>query len=145
MSPSDQQPRRRITRHYARAFLFSVRTGSPLARLHVITKAMLVLGVSALGIRNMLCLSGDHQLFGNHPEAKNVYDLDSMQLIALVKKMRDFNLAKMSQWAIHHQIDPASFTKVSAEDLDKVLGKMRTAARKGNADAACVTGRRWLC
>jgi methylenetetrahydrofolate reductase (NADPH) len=48
-----------------------------------------ILGVSALGIRNMLCLSGDHQLFGNHPEAKNVYDLDSMQLIALVKKMRD--------------------------------------------------------
>jgi len=48
-----------------------------------------ILGVSALGIRNMLCLSGDHQIFGNHPEAKNVYDIDSMQLIALVKKMRD--------------------------------------------------------
>ena len=48
-----------------------------------------ILGVHALGIRNMLCLSGDHQLFGNHPEAKNVYDLDSMQLIALVKQMRD--------------------------------------------------------
>lgn len=48
-----------------------------------------ILGISALGIRNMLCLSGDHQMFGNHPEAKNVYDLDSMQLIALAKKMRD--------------------------------------------------------
>lgn len=48
-----------------------------------------ILGISALGIRNMLCLSGDHQMFGNHPEAKNVYDIDSMQLIALTKKMRD--------------------------------------------------------
>ncbi len=48
-----------------------------------------LLGVHALGIRNMLCLSGDHQNFGNHPQAKNVYDIDSMQLIALVKKMRD--------------------------------------------------------
>ncbi|MFC1821490.1 methylenetetrahydrofolate reductase [Thermodesulfobacteriota bacterium] len=48
-----------------------------------------ILGAYALGIRNMLCLSGDHQRFGNHPEAKNVYDIDSMQLIALVKKMRD--------------------------------------------------------
>ena len=48
-----------------------------------------ILGVYAMGIRNMLCLSGDHQRFGNHPESKNVYDIDSMQLIALVKKMRD--------------------------------------------------------
>ena len=48
-----------------------------------------ILGAYALGIRNMLCLSGDHQHFGNHPQAKNVYDIDSMQLIALVKQMRD--------------------------------------------------------
>jgi methylenetetrahydrofolate reductase (NADPH) len=51
-----------------------------------------ILGVSAMGIRNMLCLSGDHQRFGNHPQSKNVYDIDSMQLIALVKKMRDEGL-----------------------------------------------------
>jgi len=48
-----------------------------------------ILGVYAMGVRNMLCLSGDHQRFGNHPQAKNVHDLDSMQLIALAKKMRD--------------------------------------------------------
>jgi methylenetetrahydrofolate reductase (NADPH) len=48
-----------------------------------------ILGVYTLGIRNMLCLSGDHQRFGNHPPAKNVYDIDSMQLIAVAKKMRD--------------------------------------------------------
>ena len=48
-----------------------------------------ILGAHALGIRNMLCLSGDHQSFGNHPEAKNVHDIDSIQLLALVKKMRD--------------------------------------------------------
>ena len=48
-----------------------------------------VLGVYALGIRNMLCLSGDHYQFGDHPDAKDVFDIDSMQLIATVKKMRD--------------------------------------------------------
>jgi methylenetetrahydrofolate reductase (NADPH) len=48
-----------------------------------------ILGVYAHGIRNMLCLSGDHQRFGDHPEAKNVFDLDSMQLIYTVKTMRD--------------------------------------------------------
>ncbi|MCJ7616722.1 MAG: methylenetetrahydrofolate reductase [Desulfobacterales bacterium] len=48
-----------------------------------------ILGAVALGIRNVLCLSGDHQKFGNHPTAKGVYDIDSMQLIQTLKKMRD--------------------------------------------------------
>ena len=48
-----------------------------------------ILGIYAHGIRNMLCLSGDHQRFGNHPGAKNVFDIDSMQLIHAVKTMRD--------------------------------------------------------
>jgi len=48
-----------------------------------------ILGVAALGINNMLCLTGDHQVFGNHPMAKGVFDLDSIQLIKMVKDMRD--------------------------------------------------------
>lgn len=48
-----------------------------------------ILGAAALGIRNILCLSGDHQRFGNHPTAKGVYDIDSMQFIQMVKTMRD--------------------------------------------------------
>ena len=52
-----------------------------------------LLGAYALGIRNLLCLSGDHQRFGNHPTAKNVYDMDSIQLVGMVKKMRDGQFA----------------------------------------------------
>jgi methylenetetrahydrofolate reductase (NADPH) len=48
-----------------------------------------VLGASALGIRNILCLSGDHQSLGNQPGAKGVFDLDSMQLLQVVRQMRD--------------------------------------------------------
>ena len=48
-----------------------------------------ILGAYAHGIRNMLCLSGDHQQFGDHPTAKGVFDIDSMQLIGMVKHMRD--------------------------------------------------------
>jgi methylenetetrahydrofolate reductase (NADPH) len=48
-----------------------------------------ILGASALGIRNVLCISGDHQCFGNQREAKNVYDLDSIQQLLVFRKMRD--------------------------------------------------------
>jgi methylenetetrahydrofolate reductase (NADPH) len=48
-----------------------------------------ILGAAALGINNILCLSGDHQKFGDHPKAKNVFDIDSIQLINTVKMMRD--------------------------------------------------------
>ncbi|NQT01449.1 MAG: methylenetetrahydrofolate reductase [Planctomycetes bacterium] len=48
-----------------------------------------ILGAAALGVKNLLCLSGDHQKFGNHPQAANVFDIDSVQLIAMVKRMRD--------------------------------------------------------
>jgi methylenetetrahydrofolate reductase (NADPH) len=48
-----------------------------------------LLGAYALGMRNLLCLTGDHQSFGNHPTAKNVHDLDSVHLIRMVKDMRD--------------------------------------------------------
>jgi 5,10-methylenetetrahydrofolate reductase len=48
-----------------------------------------VLGAIALGIGNILCLSGDHEQFGNHPAAKNVFDIDSIQLIQALKNMRD--------------------------------------------------------
>jgi methylenetetrahydrofolate reductase (NADPH) len=48
-----------------------------------------VLGAASIGIRNILFLTGDHQSFGNHPDAKGVYDLDSIQLTKIVKDMRD--------------------------------------------------------
>ncbi len=48
-----------------------------------------VLGAQALGIKNILCLAGDHQRFGNEPTSKGVYDIDSMQLLKMLKDMRD--------------------------------------------------------
>ncbi|MGQ9920731.1 MAG: methylenetetrahydrofolate reductase [Desulfobacca sp.] len=48
-----------------------------------------ILGAASWGIHNMLCLTGDHQTFGDHPMSANVFDLDSVQLIQTVKLMRD--------------------------------------------------------
>lgn len=51
-----------------------------------------VLGAAALGIRNILCLSGDHQSFGNHPQASAPRDIDSMHLIKAMADMRDLGV-----------------------------------------------------
>ncbi len=48
-----------------------------------------LLGAYALGCRNLLCLTGDHQTFGNHPQSKNVHDLDSISLLQMCRDMRD--------------------------------------------------------
>jgi methylenetetrahydrofolate reductase (NADPH) len=48
-----------------------------------------ILGASSFGISNVLCLSGDHQSFGDCPQGQNVHDLDSMQLVQTVRYMRD--------------------------------------------------------
>ncbi|HHK60450.1 MAG TPA: methylenetetrahydrofolate reductase, partial [Desulfobacterales bacterium] len=48
-----------------------------------------ILGAAALGLKNLLCLTGDHQKFGNHPGAKGVFDMDSIQLLGMARGMRD--------------------------------------------------------
>ncbi len=48
-----------------------------------------ILGAQALGLKNLLCLTGDHQKFGNHPGSKGVFDMDSIQMLGMMKGMRD--------------------------------------------------------
>jgi len=48
-----------------------------------------ILGAASFDIHNMLCLSGDHQVFGDNASGQNVFDIDSMQLIQTVRQMRD--------------------------------------------------------
>jgi len=48
-----------------------------------------VLGAAALGVGNVLCLTGDGVQCGDHPEAKPVFDLDSVSLLSIIRAMRD--------------------------------------------------------
>lgn len=48
-----------------------------------------LLGAAAMGLKNLLCLTGDHQKFGNHPNSTGVFDMDSIQLLQMVRMMRD--------------------------------------------------------
>ena len=51
-----------------------------------------ILGAAALGVKNLFCVTGDHPTLGDHPEAKAVFDLDSLELVSLTKRMRDEGL-----------------------------------------------------
>jgi methylenetetrahydrofolate reductase (NADPH) len=48
-----------------------------------------VLGACALGVRNILVMTGDHPKSGDHPDARAVFDLDSGQLLTALRAMRD--------------------------------------------------------
>jgi len=48
-----------------------------------------ILGAASFDIHNILCLSGDHQSFGDCAQGQNVHDIDSLQLIQTVRRMRD--------------------------------------------------------
>jgi len=70
-----------------------------------------VLGVAALGINNILALSGDHMSFGNHPQAKGVYDIDSIQFVKILKDMRD---EKRFQCGEEMDVEPRLFIGAAA-------------------------------
>jgi len=53
-----------------------------------------LLGASVLGIINVLAMTGDHPSVGDHPQSKSVFDLDSVQLISVIKGLNDgFDMA----------------------------------------------------
>ena len=70
-----------------------------------------VLGMAALGMKNLLCLTGDHQSFGNHPQSKGVYDIDSIQFLQIVKNMRD---DKRFQSGDEMSVEPSIFIGAAA-------------------------------
>ena len=70
-----------------------------------------VLGLAANGIKNFLCLTGDHQSFGNHPQAKGVFDVDGIQLLQMVKNMRD---EKKFQCGDEMDVEPRLFIGAAA-------------------------------
>ena len=90
-----------------------------------------ILGAYAHGIKNMLCLSGDHQKFGDHPNAKGVFDIDSIQLIGMVKKMRD---ESKFQGGADMEIPPKMFIGAAANPFaDPFEWRVHRLAKKINA------------
>ena len=91
-----------------------------------------ILGAASFGINNMLCLTGDHQHFGDHSNAANVFDLDSIQLIQTVKMMRDEGKLL---GGFEFQVKPQMFIGAAANPFAGPNVELRVArlAKKANA------------
>jgi methylenetetrahydrofolate reductase (NADPH) len=90
-----------------------------------------LLSAAALGIENVLIITGDHMVLGDHPEAKKVFDLDSVQLLATARGLtRGRDLAG-------HELDGAADLCLGAvvnpgsDDLDAQLIKMKKKIKEG--------------
>ena len=92
-----------------------------------------ILGAWSLGLRNLLCLSGDHQSFGSQPDAMNVFDIDSINLLAAVRAMR-LEGCDMSGFKL--QTAPRMFTGAAANPFaDPFEYRVLRLAKKINAGA----------
>jgi len=90
-----------------------------------------VLGAAAASLRSLLCVSGDHPTVGDHHDAKPVYDLDSVQLIEMVRAMEQGRDAAGNALAPLPRFCLATAVCATADPLAPQLGKARKKARAG--------------
>ncbi len=84
-----------------------------------------ILGAGALGIKNLCLMTGDHTLVGDHPEAKPVFDIDSVHLIQMARKMeREKNMSSNLSFSIGGVANPFS----EPFDLQKIKLKKKVQA-----------------
>jgi methylenetetrahydrofolate reductase (NADPH) len=93
-----------------------------------------LLGACSLGVRNILVMTGDHPKFGDHPEAKPVFDLDSIQLLSAFRAVRDEHTLMSGRG-----VDPAPdcflgavenpFAQSAASPADRLASKVAAGAQ----------------
>lgn len=90
-----------------------------------------LLGAAALGIENLLLLSGDHSKFGDHPDARPVFDLDAVQLLEVVAGLNSgVDMAGRSLAGVPHFF-PGAAVNPAAEPFELVLQKVRKKIESG--------------
>ncbi|MFC1542017.1 methylenetetrahydrofolate reductase [Candidatus Latescibacterota bacterium] len=99
-----------------------------------------LLGAYALGIKNVLCLTGDHQCFGNHAESKNVFDIDSIQLLDIIRGMRENKVFQSGEELRNSKkaplVEPKMFIGAAANPFgDPFAFRVSRLAKKINAGA----------
>ena len=90
-----------------------------------------LLAAHSLGINNILCMSGESVKYGDHPNAKDVFDINSEELIGIVTKLNngydytDNKLDSMTNFNIGAVVNPG------ADNLDKELEKFKNKIKNG--------------
>ncbi len=91
-----------------------------------------ILSAAVMGVENILVLTGDHPLSGDHPEAKPVFDLDSVQLLQVVRKLQqgvDMNGSKLEGPA--PKLCVGAVVNPSAEPIELQIIKMEKKVAAG--------------
>jgi 5,10-methylenetetrahydrofolate reductase len=90
-----------------------------------------LLGAAALGIENLLILSGDHSKFGDHPDARPVFDLDSVQLLDVVAQLMHGVDMVGKPLAEAPRFFPGAALNPAAEPFELMVQKVRKKAESG--------------
>jgi 5,10-methylenetetrahydrofolate reductase len=89
------------------------------------------LGAAALGIRTILCMTGDHTTHGDQPESKPVYDLDSVQALIMLKRLNEGRDWKGNPLAGNPQCCLGAVVTPEADPLEPQLLKFTKKAAMG--------------
>ena len=91
-----------------------------------------LLSAAALGIRNVLILTGDHTTSGDHPEAKPVFDLDSVQLLQVAKGLEaGFDMKQNKLEGVSPDFFLGAVVNPGADPLDLQIMKMEKKIQAG--------------
>ncbi|MEN6356273.1 MAG: methylenetetrahydrofolate reductase [Armatimonadota bacterium] len=90
-----------------------------------------ILGACAAGVKNILCLTGDYMSFGNHPDAKGVFDLDSVQLIKTCAGMNDGRFISCDEIKVPPKIFIGGAANPFAEPLEMRIIRLGKKIRAG--------------
>jgi 5,10-methylenetetrahydrofolate reductase len=90
-----------------------------------------LLGAAALGIENLLILSGDHSKFGDHPDARPVFDLDSVQLLEVVARLMGGVDMAGKPLTVAPRFFAGAAVNPAAEPFELVVQKIRKKAQSG--------------
>ena len=90
-----------------------------------------ILGLSALGIKNILCMTGDHSSIGDDPNSKPVFDLDGISLLKAVSSLRNGKDVANNKLKGAPEIFSGAVANPGSNDIQKEIDRMKQKIEAG--------------